>query len=118
MQCAENLELTSMEVPGFQFAGRHQSIWHLGCMNWSVYLSPCHILSVHHFLEEYSVDNTLHVPSSVCQALPSFGLEGNSFNVFSTVDLWMVVGWTKGYLACVQLPHCEVKFQNTIPIET
>ena len=87
-------------------------------MIWSVCLSPYHIQSVHHLLEEYSVDNTLLAPSCVCQALLSFGIEGNSFNVFSTVDLWMVGEWTKGYLACVQLPHCEKKFQDSIPVET
>ena len=118
MQCAENMELTSMEVPEFWFAGRYQSIWHLGCMNWSVCLSPCLTLSVHHFLEGYSVNNTLLILPCVCQALLSSGIEGNSFNVISTVDLWMVGEWTKGYLAQSQLPHCEIKFQDSIPIET
>ena len=56
----KNLKPTSVEVPEFQFAGRYQSIQHLGCMDWSVYLSSCYILSVHHFLEKYSV-NTLYV---------------------------------------------------------
>ena len=63
-----------MEASEFQFAGRYQSVWHLGCMDWSVYLSPCHILSVHCFLEKYSVNNTLLVPSCVCQALLGFGI--------------------------------------------
>ena len=35
----ENLEPTSMEVLEFQFGARYQSIQHLGCMDWSVYLS-------------------------------------------------------------------------------
>ena len=59
-------------------------------MNWSVCLSPYQILYVHHFLEEYSVDKTLLAPSCVCQALLGFCIEENSFNVFSTVDHWMV----------------------------
>ena len=42
------------------------------------------------FLEEYSVNNTLLVPSSICQALISLSIEGNSFNATSMVDLWMV----------------------------
>ena len=33
---------------------------HLGCIGWSMYLSPCLVLSVHHFLAEYSV-NTLYL---------------------------------------------------------
>ena len=90
MQCAENPELTSMEVLEFWFTGRHQSIQHLGCMDLSVHLLPCHILSAHHFLEEYSVNNTLLVPSSVCQALLSLSIEGSSFNATSMVDLEMV----------------------------
>ena len=118
MQCAENLEPTSMEVPESWLAGRYQSIWHLGCMNWPVHLPPCHILSVHCFLEENSVDNTLLAPSCVCQTLLSFGIEGNSFNVFSTVDLWMVGEWTKGYLAHAQLPQCEIKFQDSVCVDT
>ena len=69
-------ELTSMEVLEFWFAGRYQSIQHLGCIDWCVYLPPCHILSVHHFLEEYSVNNTLLVPSCICQALLNFSIEG------------------------------------------
>ena len=97
-----------MEVLEFGFFGRYLSIWHLGCMDWSVYLSPCHILSVHHFLEKYNVNNALLVPSCFCQALLSFGIEGNSVNVMSLVDLWMVGEWTKGYLAQVQLPYCEI----------
>ena len=80
-------------------------------------LSPCHILSVHCFLEEYSVNNTVLVLPCVCQAPLSFGIEGNSFNAISEVDVWMVGEWIKGYFACVQLPHCEIKFQNSIPIE-
>ena len=118
MQCIENPELTSMEVLEFQFTGRYQSIQHLGCMNWSVCLPPYHILSVHHFLEEYSADNTLFAPSCVCQTLLSFDIEGNSFNVLSTVDHCIEGEWTKGYLSCAQLPHCEIKFQDSVPIET
>ena len=64
------------------------------------------------------MNNTLLVSPCVCQALLYFGIEGNSFSVFSLVDLWMVEEWTKGYLAHAQLSHCEVKFQNSIPIET
>ena len=84
---------------------------------WDAWIGLC-ILSVHRFLGKYSVNNTLLVPSCVCQALLSFGIEGNSFNVISMMDLWMVGEWTKDYLAQVQLPHCEIKFQNSIPIET
>ena len=80
-----------MEVPEFWFTGRYQSIQHLGCMDWSSCLPPCHNLSIHHFLEEYSVKNTLLVPSCVCHALLSLSIEGNSFNVTTMVDLWMGV---------------------------
>ena len=52
----KNLEPTPMKVPEFWFAGRYQSVWHLQFIGWSVYLSPCHILSVHHFLGKYSVN--------------------------------------------------------------
>ena len=104
-----------MEVLEFWFTSRYWFIWHLACTNLSVCLSPCHILSVHHFLEEYSADSTLLAPSCICQALLNFGIEGNSFNVFSTVDLWMVEEWTKGYLAHVQLPYCEITFQTISP---
>ena len=55
-----NLEPTPMEVLEFQFAGRYQSVQHLGFIGWPVYLSPCHILSVHYFLGKYSV-NTLYL---------------------------------------------------------
>ena len=34
-----------------------------------------------------------------------FGIEGNSFNVVSVVDFWMVGEWTKDYLSQIQLPH-------------
>ena len=98
MQCAEKLELTSMEVPEFQFTDRYQSIQHLGSVDWSVYLPPCHILSVQHFLEEYSVNNALLVPSSICQALLSLSIEGSSLSAISMVDLWMVGEWARGYL--------------------
>ena len=47
--CRKPMELTSMEVLEFWLTGRYQSIWHLGCMNWCVYLFPCHILSVNCF---------------------------------------------------------------------
>ena len=95
----KNPESNSMEVLEVWFAGRYQFIQHLGCMDWPVYLSPCHILSVHCFLEKYSMNNTLLVPLHVCQALLSFGFEGNSFSVITMVDLWMVGEWTKGYMA-------------------
>ena len=49
-----------MEALEFQVAGRYQSIQYLGCSGWSVYLSPCHNLSVHCFLGKYSV-NTLYL---------------------------------------------------------
>ena len=87
-----------MEVLEYWFAGRYQSIQYLGCMDQSVYLPPYHLLSVHHFLEEYSVNNTLLVPLCVCQALLSFSIEGNSFSVISKVDLWMVGEWARSYL--------------------
>ena len=45
------------------------------------------------------MNNTLPVPSCVCQVLLSFGIEGNTFNVICMVDLWMVGQWTKDYLA-------------------
>ena len=91
-------ELTSMEVPEFWFTGSYQSIKHLGCMNQSVYLSPYHILSVHHFLEEYSVNNTALVPSCVCQALLSISIGGNSFSATSMVVPWRAGEWARGYL--------------------
>ena len=81
-------------------------------------LPPCHLLSVHLFLEEYSVNNTLLVPSCVCQALLSFSIEGNSFSVISMLDLWIVGEWATGYLTQVQLPCHKNQFQNSIPIET
>ena len=42
------------------------------------------------------------------ECLPStthFGIEGNSLNVVSMVDFWVVGEWTKGYLAQAHLPH-------------
>ena len=107
-----------MEVLEFQFAGRYWYIQHLGCMDQSVYLPSCHILSVYHFLEEFSVNNTVPVPSCVYQALLNFGIEGNSFNIIPMVDLWMVGEWARGYLTQAQLPHHENQFQNSIPLET
>ena len=62
-------------------------------------------------------NHTLLLPSCVCQALLSFGIEGNSFPVVSMVDLWIVGEWTKDYLAQAQLLHCK-KFQHSIPIKT
>ena len=95
----KNPELTSMEVLEFWFAGSYQCIQHLGCIGWSVYLSPCYILLVHHFLGKYSV-NTLYLYHHMFAKLYSvFGIEGNSFNVVSMVDLWMVGEWTKDYFA-------------------
>ena len=79
-----------MKVPEFQFTGIYQSIQHLEYVNQSVYLSPCHIMSVHHFLEECSVNNTALVPSCVCQVLLNISIGGNSFNAISMVDPWMV----------------------------
>ena len=96
-------------IPVHPASGMHELV----CVSVSISYSVLHC-----FLEEYSVDYTLHAPSCVCQALLSFGIEGNSFNVFSTVDLWMVGEWTKGYLAHAQLPHCEYKIPNGVPIET
>ena len=90
----------------------------MGCVDWFVCLPPCHILSVHHFLEEYSVNNTLLVPPCVCQALLSLSIEGNSFKAISMLNLWMVGVWATGYLTQAQLPHHENQFQNSIPMET
>ena len=42
------------------------------------------------FSGEVQCEYTLLIPSCVCQALLSFGIDGNSFNVISMVDLWMV----------------------------
>ena len=75
-------------------------------------------LPVHHFLEEYSVNNTVLVSSCTCQALLSFSIEGNSFNVIPVVDLWMMGEWARGCLTQAQLPHPENQFQNSISIET
>ena len=102
-----------MEALEFWFSGRYQSIRHLGCVDQSVCLSPCHTLSVHHFLEEYSVNNTALLPSCVCQALLSISIGGNPFNATSMVDLWMVGEWARG----VQLPHHKNQFQNSVPME-
>ena len=114
-----NPELTSMKVLEFWFAGSYQSIQHLGCIGWTVYLSPCYILPVHHFLGKYSVNYTLLVPPCVCQALLSFSIEGNSFSVISVVDLCMEGEWTKGYLVQAQLPHQKTKFLlKSVPIGT
>ena len=88
------------------------------CVDWSVYLLLCHILSVYHFLEEYSVNNTVLVSSCVCQVLLSFSIEGNSSNAISVVDLWMVGMWVRGYLTQVQLPYHGDQSQNSVPIET
>ena len=44
------------------------------------------------------MNNTLLVPSCVYQALLSFSIEVDYFNVISMVDLWMVGEWMKGYL--------------------
>ena len=52
----KNPEPTPMKVPEFWFAGRYQSIQHLGCIGWSVYLSPCLVLAVHHFLGKCTVN--------------------------------------------------------------
>ena len=58
--------MTSMEVPEPCIIGRYWTVWHLGCMGWSVYLSPFHIMSVHHFCGEYSVNALyLFIPMSV-----------------------------------------------------
>ena len=63
----------------------------------------------------FSLYAYLLAPSCLCRALLSFGIEGNSFNLFPTVDLWMVGEWTKGYLAHVQLPHCEINSKTVSP---
>ena len=50
--------------------------------------------------------------------LPStiqFWYWGNSFNVISIADLWMVGEWTKDYLAQVQLSHCGKKIPTQYP---
>ena len=41
-----NPEPTSMGVTELWFTGRYQPIQHLGCVDWYLYLSPCHILSI------------------------------------------------------------------------
>ena len=112
-----NPGLTSMEVLEFWFAGRYWSIQHLDA--WIVCISASMSYSVCiPFLEEYSVNNTLLVPSCVCQALLHFSIEGNSFSVISMVDLWMVGDWARGYLTQAQLVHHDNQFQNSITIET
>ena len=67
------------------------------------------------FSGEEQCEYTLLVPPHVCQALLSFGIEGNSFNVISMVDLWMVGQWTKDYLAQAQLAHCEINSNTVSP---
>ena len=52
----KNPEPTSMEVPEFWFAGRYQSIWHMGCIAVSVTMSyPVHTLLSGEVLCEYTL---------------------------------------------------------------
>ena len=47
------------QLPKLCISDRYQPTQHLGCMGWSVYLSPFNIMSVHCFCGRYSV-NTLY----------------------------------------------------------
>ena len=111
----KNPEPTRVEVPEFWFAGRYQSIQHLGCIGWSVYLSPCHILPVHHFLGKYSV-NTLYLFQHMSAKHHSFQHWGEFFIVVSVVDFWMGGGpkiiWPKH--------NCPTRknLKRVTPIET
>ena len=55
-----NPEPTSTEVLELCVIGRYQPAQYLGCVCWSVYLSPFDIMSVHHSCGKYSV-STLHL---------------------------------------------------------
>ena len=69
------------QLPVCLASGMH---W-LDCVSVSMLYLACTLFS-----GEVQCEYTLLIPSHVCQALLSFGIEGNSFNVIFMMDLWMV----------------------------
>ena len=114
---------TTHKKPGTNFHGgtRISGWWQLPVhlasgMHWLDCVSVSMLyLACKPFSREVQCEYTLPIPWCVSQALLSFGIEGNSFNVISMVDLWMVGEGTNDYLAQVQLPHCEINSNTVSP---